>query len=158
MGPLSWSQVLVRWLRLELLESLRIGAGHQEADDRWVPGWVPGTCPPQTDTSRLKQEQRGADSYLDKDKETTSFSFWGQGDLLSYTCTERFLRGQSDRAPDHSTSVNFPETLALESILAKRLGCRLGTALSQAKYWLKARQSNIIGQRKPRRTAPIQVI
>ena len=45
--------------------------------------------------------------------------------------------------------VNFPETLALESILAKRCVCTQGRALSRAKCGLKARQSKMIGQRKP---------
>lgn len=76
----------------------------------------------------------------------------------NYTCTERFLRGQ--RREGHQNIVhlvNFLETLALESILAKRCVRTQGKALSQAKYGLKDRWSKMIGQRKPRRTALVQV-
>jgi hypothetical protein len=46
-------------------------------------------------------------------------------------------------------SVNFPETLALESILAKRCVCAWLAVLNQTKCGLRARQSKMIGQGKP---------
>ena len=55
-------------------------------------------------------------------------------------------------------SVNFSETLALESILAKRCTCTQGRALSQAKYGLKARQRKTTGHKGIQETATIQVI
>ena len=63
-----------------------------------------------------------------------------QGDLRNYTFAERFLRGQ--RKEGHQTivhPVNFPETLAVESILVKRCTLTQGRALGQAKCGLKAR-------------------
>lgn len=50
--------------------------------------------------------------------------------------------------------VNFPEALALESILAKRCVCTQGRALSQAKYGLRARQSKMIWPKETRKTCP----
>ena len=56
-----------------------------------------------------------------KIKRSHSSHPWGQGDLQNYTCTERFPRDQ--KREGHQTIAhpgNFPETLVLESILAKR--------------------------------------
>ena len=74
----------------------------------------------------------------------------------NYMVTERFFMVQ--RKEGHQIivlPVNFPETLALESIMAKRDSHAQGRALGQAKCGLKARQSKTIGQKKPGRTASI---
>ena len=67
------------------------------------------------------------------------------------THSEMLLRGQGREGHQAIVHiVNFPETLALESILAKKCAHTWGRALGQA----KDRQSNRTGWKKPRRTAP----
>ena len=87
-------------------------------------------------------------------KERDYFSFLRSKRPLEqdYTFAESFLRGQ--RRKEHQTiiahPVNFPETLAAESILGGTCGCAQRRAVSQAKCGPKARRSKMIGQRKPR--------
>ena len=60
----------------------------------------------------------------------------------------------------HQTTVhpvNFPETLALEALLVKRC-IYTGESPESGQIWIQGRQSEVIGQRKPGRSAPTHVI
>ena len=87
-----------------------------------------------------------------KDKEITDFSFLRLRKHSLDSCKLGICRKDPQGRGRHMIvySVSFPETLALESSLVKRYGCIQEKALSQTKCALKARQSKMIGQRKPR--------
>ena len=103
------------------------------------------------DDGRSKEELHPA---WVKDKETTYFSFLGQGDLWNYTRAESFLRGRRRNGPQsavHPTS--FPEGPSWTPPWLKDAHTHRGGPGS-GQIRLKARRSKMIGQRKPGRPAP----